>query len=446
MPNLTNIFGIINENNIDLIKSRLLDESKERKLIDLDLTIDIKNESIKRISIDKELNLEFDKNIEERRKENKILIDKINNLNERLNYIRDSQHKLENGFIFIENNIWYNVKNKYKIEVLGITRSNPPTRIMLRYGNCEIIYKIIKSIKSLRCCYYYNGYYYLPEDKYLLRYSTTGIITEDYIICRITIINKNNNVNLTIENKKLFNIRKLENNFQLWKKRNIKNYSFDFRWLCYCTPNFTRPVNINVKENKIDSVLYLDTRETVIDTSYLKTFDQLFDYLKESFKNDASDIQVSYDNNFNFITDNYIDYIKQAIDDERGFKVENFKILYKHPELNNGFIIRENNYWYNVKHKYQIKVIGITKSLPPTKIKLEYNNCLEPIYYEIVRDQSYKNNCYYYYNGYYYLPEKKSIRLLRYSPSGIVTMDYIKCRITIIGEYVKNNLQLKIEK
>ena len=44
----------------------------------------------------------------------------------------------------------------------------------------------------------------------------------------------------------------------------------------------------------------------------------------------------------------------------------------------------------------------------------------------------------------YYLPERR--RMLRYSPSGIVTMDYIECRVTITGEKVKIIYQLVLKK
>ena len=42
--------------------------------------------------------------------------------------------------------------------------------------------------------------------------------------------------------------------------------------------------------------------------------------------------------------------IRYAVDDEKGFKIDNFNILKQH-KLENGFIVRENNIWYNVKDK-----------------------------------------------------------------------------------------------
>ena len=155
--------------------------------------------------------------------------------------------------------------------------------------------------------FYYNGYYYLPQDKDLLRYLTDGSVSEDYKFCRITVINFNNKVSLTIEEKIPFDIKQLEKQLKLWKSQNIKDYNFDFRWICFCTPDYTRPVNIVVKDNKIDYAVYIDSKEKVKDTSYLMTFDQLFKYVIDAYRNRAWDIKVSYDKRFNFITDNYID-------------------------------------------------------------------------------------------------------------------------------------------
>ena len=343
----------------------------------------------------------------------------------------DSLSYNRNGFVIKKNNNWKLVETNLDIKSIAITRSLPPTKIMLKYGNnCEIMYNLIRDNKNLNCCYYYNGYYYLPEDKYLLRYSTTGILTEDYRICRITIINKDNKINLTIENKKLFDINKLENQFKLWKSNNIDNYNFDFRWSCYCTPEFIEPVNITINNNKIISAVYIKTKQRVKDTSYLKTFDQLFDYIKDAYKRKAWDIKVKYDQNYNFVRYNYIDYIEKAIDDERGFEVSNFNIL-----NNIQFVIKNKDRINFVKTNIKFEIITITKDLPPSIILLKYNSC--QVRYQINNNSKVGL----YYNDNIYTPQDKY--LLRYSPSGIVTLDYRPCRITIIGE---NNYKLSIEK
>ena len=202
MPNLNNIFGI-QQNDFNSLNNKIDEESKGREIVDSNLNNRIIKESDKRLSIDKELNLKLDKNIDKRKEDNKILLKKINDLKNRINKLipSDNQNKLENGFIIKEDNIWYQVKNKFNIEPIGITRSLPPTKIMLKYNKCEIFYNIIRDTDKISSCYYYNGYYYTPENRRMLRYSPSGIVTMDYIVCRVTITGeyKENNLQLKIE-------------------------------------------------------------------------------------------------------------------------------------------------------------------------------------------------------------------------------------------------------
>ena len=72
---------------------------------------------------------------------------------------------------------------------------------MLEYGDCSVPYDRVSrdgNIDSLVDSpvhspvdygYYYNGHIYKPENDRLLRYSDSGIVTLDYVFCRITIIN-----------------------------------------------------------------------------------------------------------------------------------------------------------------------------------------------------------------------------------------------------------------
>ena len=64
---------------------------------------------------------------------------------------------------------------------------------------CKIQYNLIKDDDKLNCCYNYRGFYYLPERRRMLRYSPSGMVTEDYE-CRLTIMVKNkNNLELSYE-------------------------------------------------------------------------------------------------------------------------------------------------------------------------------------------------------------------------------------------------------
>jgi hypothetical protein len=193
MPILSDIFGI---------EDRILEEKKERELEDFNIDYKIINLSKERSKNDKLLNFKLEKQKEERIEENDLLKMHIINLKSRIEKLEnDNLNILKNGFIIKENNDWHQIETNYNINPIGITRSLPPTKIMLKYKKCEIIYNIIKDTDNINCCYYYNGYYYLPENKRMLRYSPSGIVTMDYIECRVTITGtyEKNNLRLGLE-------------------------------------------------------------------------------------------------------------------------------------------------------------------------------------------------------------------------------------------------------
>ena len=126
-----------------------------------------------------------------------------------------------------------------------------------------------------------------------------------------------------------------------------------------------------------------------------------------------------------FIIDSSIDKVNLAINDKTGFIVTNFK-------HNNCFIFTDENNYKTFFPKFEINVTNFSKDLPSSKIILEYNDC--KINYKI--DNNAKLG--YYYCGNIYVPNE--ITLLRYSKDGIVTEDYIKCRISIIKGIISTEI------
>ena len=108
-----------------------------------------------------------------------------------------------NSFVVINYGKYYPVHTNETIEAIPITKDLPPSKIMLNYGDCSVPYDRVArdgNIDSLVDSpvdygYYYNQHIYKPENERLLRYSESGIVTLDYVFCRITIINDE----LTIE-------------------------------------------------------------------------------------------------------------------------------------------------------------------------------------------------------------------------------------------------------
>lgn len=191
--------------NISDLKILIEKNKSEREENDLTIYEKISKEVKNRNKEDTKLD---DKLIEisiERKSNDEELMNKINFLKDRLDKIEAIQERdyfLRDGFLIKESNKWYNVNSNENFEVIGITKSLPPTKIMIKYNKCEVYYNIVRDLKGITTCYFYNGYYYIPENRRLLRYSPSGIVTLDYIICRVTITGEESKNNLLLKIEK----------------------------------------------------------------------------------------------------------------------------------------------------------------------------------------------------------------------------------------------------
>lgn len=129
-----------------------------------------------------------------------------------------------------------------------------------------------------------------------------------------------------------------ENDFRvnqnLWQQQGIESYSFEFSKLCYCGGLFN-PATIVVEADTVHAVLDPETGEPLRDpktqelvlTKYPESFltiAELFEII-ESARKKADKLNVEYDRNLGYPVLIEIDYIKEAIDDEVTFKVDNFR-------------------------------------------------------------------------------------------------------------------------
>jgi hypothetical protein len=161
---------------------------------------------------------------------------------------------------------------------------------------------------------------YIPQDKRLLRYSETGIVTEDYIPCRITLFGKDSPSPYTLSIEKnfyFFDKDKLENNRLKFMKMKLEDYKFDFNWQCYCTREYTKVVTIDVSNNIIQN--------NFSDIKYYTLY-ELFDYVKDTISNTENPhiVYINYNPEFGYIEEFYIDKNQHIADEEIGFYVKNF--------------------------------------------------------------------------------------------------------------------------
>ena len=118
-----------------------------------------------------------------------------------------------------------------------------------------------------------------------------------------------------------------------FKQKSYKRYSFNFRWNCFCHPDFVRNVRITVENDKIVKIInVLDGQEIAnkeVATYY--TLNGLFDFIKEAkLEKNADKITFRFNGEHFYMESAGIDYIFLAIDDELGFFVSDFEVDYNY--------------------------------------------------------------------------------------------------------------------
>ena len=87
----------------------------------------------------------------------------------------------------------------FDFTVTPLTKDSPPSQLVLFYNKCKVTYSIVKDETNLNSYLMYNRNKYVPSDTSLLRYSKEGIVTQDYVKCRITITGDENNLKVSVE-------------------------------------------------------------------------------------------------------------------------------------------------------------------------------------------------------------------------------------------------------
>ena len=101
---------------------------------------------------------------------------------------------IKEGFVVMNNVGLDHIHSNFEISAVGKTRDFPPSTIIVSYGGCSVDYTISR-LKNGTPGYYYQNNTYLPNvdvekgEKVidLLRYSESGMVTEDFRPCRVTI-------------------------------------------------------------------------------------------------------------------------------------------------------------------------------------------------------------------------------------------------------------------
>ena len=126
-------------------------------------------------------------------------------------------------------------------------------------------------------------------------------------------------------NPSLAELRKeLIQNRALWAAQGITNYEMEFRWNCFCTPDYVAPVILSVTRGDIiDSVVFAENKLPVdrkFSADY-SSIDGLFDLIQGAIDRPAFHIAVKYHAELGYPLSAAIDYDRRIADEEKGFQV-----------------------------------------------------------------------------------------------------------------------------
>lgn len=117
-------------------------------------------------------------------------------------------------------------------------------------------------------------------------------------------------------------------NQRKWAEQQIKEYQFVFRRVCFCAPDYVRPVLITVRDGKITMVRYADRdRLPVAPAEFHRypTVDELFATIETALARQAHRINAIYHPKRGFPVSVFIDYSAGMADEEQGFRVTELK-------------------------------------------------------------------------------------------------------------------------
>ena len=124
-----------------------------------------------------------------------------------------------------------------------------------------------------------------------------------------------------------FNHGEYESRKDAWNDAGLMNYTFKFRWSCFCTVEMTRWVTISVVNGEIDNIVADDTGESIdndaIHGQKYYSMSGLFTFIDDKLAENPSVLSVDFDST-EYISSAYTDMDPDIIDEELGFEVTDF--------------------------------------------------------------------------------------------------------------------------
>lgn len=118
----------------------------------------------------------------------------------------------------------------------------------------------------------------------------------------------------------------LKKHRRIWENELVRDYQYQLRMLCFCPPELTNPVIVEVRNGVTVSVIYAGTGLPVGNTYFISydTIDEMFQVIEDAINQRAEEIKVEYNAVLGYPTCINIDFIKMAVDDEITYTISNF--------------------------------------------------------------------------------------------------------------------------
>jgi hypothetical protein len=109
----------------------------------------------------------------------------------------------------------------------------------------------------------------------------------------------------------------------LWLEADLRNYSFTLRQLCFCPPEITEPVLIEVRNGEIEAVSRPGSHSPLDPPSVddWVAVEGLFDLVQSAIDRDGDVIEVEYHPEFGYPMSAFLDYEQGPSDEELKFEV-----------------------------------------------------------------------------------------------------------------------------
>lgn len=128
----------------------------------------------------------------------------------------------------------------------------------------------------------------------------------------------------TISCKKSESVDEFTTNKSLWIGKNISNYTYTMRLVCFCPPGRVGPHTVKVVKGKIVSVNGSPYDETK--TGKLYPITEYFDFISTNLNQKPFRADITYNPKYGYPEIAYFDFIEAAVDDEIRYAITSFSV------------------------------------------------------------------------------------------------------------------------